>query len=58
MATIASHPDRYPVVEDDTRRLLVGRFPYGIFYIAAPDEILITAIYRHKRDPKGRQMRI
>lgn len=29
---LIAHPTRYPVMHRDTRRALVHRFPYGIFY--------------------------
>jgi plasmid stabilization system protein ParE len=57
IAAIQQHPQRYPVVRGATRRFLVRRFPYGIFYVPAPNELRVTAIYHLARDPEGWQSR-
>ena len=40
------------------RRVVVRRFPYGIFYRVDPDQIAVLAIYHGKRDPRGLQARL
>jgi plasmid stabilization system protein ParE len=50
--SIAAHPAMYPVIHRDTRRALVHRFPYGIFYRAYRDVIVVVACMHGKRDPK------
>ena len=37
---ITTHPDAWPVVEDDIHRCLVNRFPFGILYSIEPSRHL------------------
>ena len=39
------------------RRVVVRRFPYGVFYRVDPDQIAVLAVYHSKRDPRGWQAR-
>ena len=57
LEAIRQHPLRYPVIHKNTRRILIRRFPYGIFYIAGASEVRVTAIYHLSRDPAGWQSR-
>jgi plasmid stabilization system protein ParE len=43
----------YPGVQ----RVVVRRFPYGVFYKVGPDQIAIIAVYHAHRDPRGWQTR-
>ena len=58
LAAIRQAPLRYPLIRGETRRLLIRRFPYGIFYIPQPREVHVLAIYHLKRDPRGWQRRV
>ncbi len=49
--TILSDPSRFPVIEDDIRRYLVKRFPYGIYYRIAGDTVRVLVVKHHKRHP-------
>jgi len=33
-------------------------FPYGVYYLAEPDRIVVLAVYHSSRDPRGWQRRI
>ncbi len=44
-------PQTYAVVHRDTRRVLVRRFPYGIFYRLLDGAIVIVACYHLHRKP-------
>lgn len=51
-------PTRYAVVEDNVRRCMARKFPYGVLYTLEPDYILILAIMHCSREPgywQGRQ---
>jgi plasmid stabilization system protein ParE len=48
---IRDNPGLYPVVHRDTRRALLPRFPYALFYRVEPDRILVIACFHAKRDP-------
>ncbi|MBI3697657.1 MAG: type II toxin-antitoxin system RelE/ParE family toxin [Acidobacteria bacterium] len=50
--SIAAHPAMCPVIRRDTRRALVRRFPYAIFYRVYEDVIVIVACMHAKRDPR------
>lgn len=41
----------------DTRRVLLKRFPYAVFYHVDDDQITIIAVYHTSRDPRGWQSR-
>jgi len=40
---IEDAPLQYAVVQEDTRRAIVRRFPYAAFFIVDPDVIAVTA---------------
>ena len=35
------------------RRVVVRRFPYGVFYRVDSDQIVVIAVYHSKRNPRG-----
>lgn len=41
----AAHPTRYPVIHRDTRRALVRRFPYAIYYRVYPRSCCSSGLY-------------
>ena len=49
--SIAEQPKRYPIVHRKTRRALVQRFPFGVFYRIEPDCIVVVAVMHGSRDP-------
>ncbi|MHB1100705.1 MAG: type II toxin-antitoxin system RelE/ParE family toxin [Burkholderiales bacterium] len=48
---IVAHPNAWPVLEEDVRRCLVNRFPYGILYAIDLEEIVILAVMHQRRRP-------
>ncbi len=48
---IVSHPDTWPVVEDDIRRCLTNRFPFCMLYSLEPNAIFIVAVMHQRRRP-------
>ncbi len=54
---ILSGPRTWRVVEDDVRRFLVARFPYGIYYTMEHDVVVIWAVKHLHRDPDYWQQR-
>lgn len=54
---IAEHPDRFPVVHRETRRALLHRFPYALFYRITGEGIIIVACMHGKRNPDHWQIR-
>jgi plasmid stabilization system protein ParE len=55
--SIAEHPLRYPVIRRNTRRALLRRFPYAIYYRVYGDVILVVACMHGRRDPRRWQVR-
>jgi len=48
---ILRHPQAWQCVEDDIRRHLIKRFPFGIYYCTEGNEIFIYAIMHMSRHP-------
>lgn len=46
---IINHPTSWPVIEEDVRRCLVNRFPYGIIYSIELNGIFILAVMHLRR---------
>ena len=50
-------PEAHAIIRGQTRRALVHRFPYAVFYILDPDVIAVTAVMHGRRDPTRWQER-
>ena len=48
---VAAHPTRYPAIHRDAHRVLLRRFPYGIFYRVYDDVTVVVACMHGRRDP-------
>jgi hypothetical protein len=48
---IVNFPNAWPIIEEDIRRCLVKRFPYGIIYGIEHDAIFILAVMHLHRHP-------
>jgi len=57
LEAVVENPFRFPLVHRDTRRALLKRFPYGIFFRIRPDRIKVLAIVHLSRDPSRWQRR-
>ncbi len=57
LTTIEEHPEQSPIIRGETRRALVHRFPYAVFFIRGSDLTAVTAIMHGKRDPRRWQTR-
>ena len=51
VSRIAEAPIRYPLAEHGTRRVLLQRFPYSLFYWVGGEETVIVAVAHQKRRP-------
>lgn len=47
---IEASPDSYPVLIAPARRLNVQRFPYGVWYVAEVEPVVI-AVLHHRQNP-------
>lgn len=48
---ITEHPFRYPVIRRNTRRALLRRFPYAIYFRIYGEVIVVVACMQGRRDP-------
>ena len=48
---IKESPTRYVFIDNEIRRCMVRRFPYGILYTIEQDYILILAVMHCSREP-------
>ena len=50
--SVCSSPKRHAVLHRQTRRALVPRFPYAVFYRIMGESIVIVACLHGRRDPR------
>jgi plasmid stabilization system protein ParE len=48
---IGEGPARYPAAEHGTRRILMERFPFTIYYRTMSDHCVVVAVAHQKRRP-------
>jgi len=48
---VISFPDAWQKLNEDIRRCLTNRFPFGIIYYQKDDEIIILAVMQLQRKP-------
>ncbi len=51
-STISETPLMYPVVHRNTRRALVHRFPFGVYYRVEDTAIVVVAVMHGSRHPR------
>ena len=49
---VSQHPEAHSIVESDVRRVVVPRFPYGIFYRRYHGTIYVIACMHGSRGPE------
>ena len=52
IARIARHPEAGPVQFGPFRRLLVARFPFGVFYSIESSDVIVHGVFHLSRDPE------
>ena len=50
--TIAEKPAMYPVVHRNTRRALIRRFPFGVYFRIEDEQIIVVAVMHGSRHPR------
>jgi plasmid stabilization system protein ParE len=58
LESIRRNPELYPIVYKNVRRALLRKFPYGLFYFAFDDTVVVLACFHTRRDPKDWQKRV
>src|SRR4051812_47276820 len=44
-------PERHPVAEHGTRRIVLEQYPFTVFYVTRREEIFVIAVAHQKRRP-------
>ena len=57
LAAVQRTPATFPAVRGRTRRALLRRFPYGVFFVEAGDEVVVLAVVHGRRHPRVWQSR-
>lgn len=52
VAAIEIHPEAYPVVHRQTRRILLPKFPYGLYYRVFDENVVVVGCIHAKRHPR------
>jgi plasmid stabilization system protein ParE len=58
IALIRERPESFPLVETNTRRILVRRFPYLALFTEVSDIIAVIGVFHTSRDPKAWKRRV
>jgi plasmid stabilization system protein ParE len=52
-ASVLANPEKFPIIYSDTRRALLRRHPYAVFFVMIGEEtILITGVIHQSRSPR------
>ena len=51
VASAARDPEAFALVAGNCRRVLLRRFPFSMVYRVCGDELLVVAVFHHRRDP-------
>jgi toxin ParE1/3/4 len=57
-AVLRRNPFQYQPVDEETRRVLLRRFPYSVFFEVHGTEVVILACVHQARDPALWQQRV
>ena len=49
---IADNPTAYRILHRETRRAILQRFPFGVFYRICDQTIVVVAVMHSSRDPQ------
>lgn len=49
---ILRNPEAYTAVKFNIRKAILGKFPFGIFYVISEGTICILAVFHEKRNPE------
>lgn len=58
LSLIQRNPEIFPKIYKDIHRGLLQRFPYGVFYLAEKERIVVIGAMHCKRAPKTWQERV
>jgi len=53
LSRLSRNPALYSIVYKDVRRILIHRFPFGVFFIEGENNISVLAVLHARRNPKA-----
>ena len=48
---VTEQPLRFPQIRKNVRRALLGRFPYGVYFVPESDRVIVIAVLHLRRHP-------
>lgn len=48
---IERNPKQFSQLEREIRRALLHRFPYGVYFVEGPDDVVVLAVLHLHREP-------
>ena len=57
VARITDNPLAFPCVRGETRRAILRRFPYGLYFRVLRDAVIVLAVVHGRRHPRRWQLR-
>ena len=57
LVRISDNPRQFGILHRETRRCLLRRFPYGLFFRVSGEDIIVVACFHASRDPRRWQAR-
>jgi len=58
ISKIKSNPLKYRVVHNPLRKVAVERFPYRVFYLVQENNVIVTATFHVRKDPRELDIRV
>ena len=55
--TISENPAMYPVAHRRTRRALIRRFPFGVYFRIEDEQVIVVAVMHGSRHPRNWRQR-
>ncbi len=53
LSKIERNPAHYKLTYKELRRIAVRRFPYHVFYLIQSKQVIVTAVFQARKDPKS-----
>ena len=54
---LAENPAMYPVIHRHTRRALIRRFPFGVYFRIEDEQVIVVAVIHGSRHPRNWRQR-
>jgi plasmid stabilization system protein ParE len=53
VSRVSRNPEIYSIIYKEVRRVLIHRFPFGVFFIEGTESISVLAVLHARRNPKA-----